>query len=142
MGKGKMPRCSCNKYKYDFNDGRGRYPAGIQKEDLLWAYFVMRMICDVLGEPSLLKKIQAPSPSNNMTPFDLAMLCCAAKNPGALDKALSAAREAEQKAKEEQTKEKVEKSERTEHHTAYEQTTKVMTTQNTRQPSTRQQGNR
>ncbi|XP_014260856.1 uncharacterized protein LOC106673286 isoform X3 [Cimex lectularius] len=92
MGKGKMPRCSCNKYKYDFNDGRGRYPAGIQKEDLLWAYFVMRMICEVLSDPELLKRIQDRQKTGPATMFDLAMMCCATKNPGAFQDAANAAR--------------------------------------------------
>lgn len=40
--KKKCSCCECTKKKKEKDCSQ--YPAGIQKEDLLWAYFVMRMV--------------------------------------------------------------------------------------------------
>ncbi|KAK9500215.1 hypothetical protein O3M35_001514 [Rhynocoris fuscipes] len=102
-------KCCCEKKK---KDDCSQYPAGIQKEDLLWAYFVMRMMCEVLGDPEILKRIQDRQAAGPTTMFDLAMMCCASKNPEAFKAAAEAAKaeniamEARKKEEEEEKKRK------------------------------------
>ncbi|XP_073973520.1 uncharacterized protein isoform X3 [Rhodnius prolixus] len=109
--KKKCSCCECTKKKKEKDCSQ--YPAGIQKEDLLWAYFVMRMVlqmCEVLGDPDLLKRIQDRQATGPTTMFDLAMMCCASKNPEAFKaaaeaaKAENAAMEAKKKEEEEEKK--------------------------------------
>ncbi|XP_073973519.1 uncharacterized protein isoform X2 [Rhodnius prolixus] len=93
--KKKCSCCECTKKKKEKDCSQ--YPAGIQKEDLLWAYFVMRMVCDVLGEPQLLPKIMGYEEPSPVTLFDIVIMCAAARNPQAYKKVTKEAKKAMKK---------------------------------------------
>ncbi|KAK9500214.1 hypothetical protein O3M35_001536 [Rhynocoris fuscipes] len=88
-------KCCCEKKK---KDDCSQYPAGIQKEDLLWAYFVMRMVLDVMKDPNVVfrkkkkkgKKKKGKEPL--MTSFDMAMMFGATTDAGIFQKNVDIAR--------------------------------------------------
>ncbi|BET00315.1 Hypothetical protein NTJ_13131 [Nesidiocoris tenuis] len=72
----KPKKCACD-------DTENRKQPKINKEDLLWAYFCIRMINEVMSNPATREKLKAAHQDTPANMFELAVLSTALASPPA-----------------------------------------------------------